>query len=124
MSAGYARTRLQFGKPIGAFQAVKHRCADMAIAAYATVGQVHLAALYVDSGHQDAAFHASAAYVLAAKGASRSTEDNVQNHGGIGFTWEHDAHLYLKRVIVLENLFGPLRTAYASILATARHEFR
>jgi alkylation response protein AidB-like acyl-CoA dehydrogenase len=124
MSAAYARTRVQFGRPVGAFQAVKHRCADMAVAAYATVGQLHQAALYVGSAHPDAAFHAAAAYVLAVRGASRSAADNIQNHGAIGFTWEHDAHLYVKRVVVLENFFGPLRSAYAAVMAPPRHEFR
>jgi len=124
MSAAYARTRVQFGRPIGAFQAVKHRCADMAVAAYATVGQLHQAALYVEGAHPDAAFHAAAAYVLAARGASRSAADNIQNHGGIGFTWEHDAHLYVRRVVVLENLFGPLRASYPALMAPPRHDFR
>jgi len=124
MSAEYAKVRHQFGKPIGSFQAVKHRCADMAIAAIATVGEVFQAGLYVDADHPDAAFHAASAYVLAAKGAYRSAADNIQNHGGIGFTWEHPAHLYLKRAVVLENLFGPLRASYGAVLAPARHEFR
>jgi alkylation response protein AidB-like acyl-CoA dehydrogenase len=124
MSTAYAQVREQFGRPIGSFQAVKHRCADMAIAATATVGQVFQAALYVESGHPDAAMHAAAAYVLAARGAYRSAADNIQNHGGIGFTWEHPAHLYLKRTIVLENLFGPLRASLVPVLEPARHEFR
>jgi len=123
MSVAYARSRTQFGRPIGAFQAVKHRCAEMAVAGYATVGQVHQAALYVDAGRPDAAFHAAAAFVLAARGAYRSAADNIQNHGGIGFTWEHDAHLYLKRASVLANVFGPLRDAHRPIMAPARHEF-
>jgi alkylation response protein AidB-like acyl-CoA dehydrogenase len=124
MSTEYAKVRHQFGTPIGAFQAVKHRCADMAIAAVSTVGQVFQAALHVQAGHPDAAFHAASAYVLAARGAYRSAADNIQNHGGIGFTWEHPAHLYLKRVIVLENAFGPLRTSYDAVLEPVRHEFR
>lgn len=123
-SAEYARTRVQFGRPIGAFQAVKHRCADMAIAAASTVGQIYQAALYVDAGHPDAAFHAAAAYVLAARAANRCAADNVQNHGAIGFTWEHDAHLYVKRALVLENMLGPLADSFTDILAPARHEFR
>jgi hypothetical protein len=123
MSVAYARGRTQFGRPIGAFQAVKHRCADMAVAGYATVGQVHQAALYVDAGRPDAAFHAAAAFVVAARGAYRSAADNIQNHGGIGFTWEHDAHLYLKRAAVLANVFGPLRDAHRPIMAPTRHEF-
>jgi alkylation response protein AidB-like acyl-CoA dehydrogenase len=124
MSADYAKVRHQFGRPIGSFQAVKHRCADMAIAAVATVGQLFQAGLYVQAGHPDAAFHAASAYVLAARGAYRSAADNVQNHGGIGFTWEHPAHLYLKRAVVLENVFGPLRASLGAVLAPARHEFR
>jgi alkylation response protein AidB-like acyl-CoA dehydrogenase len=124
MSTEYAKVRHQFGKPIGSFQAVKHRCADMAIAAIATVGEVFQAGLYVEAGHPDAAFHAASAYVLAARGAYRSAADNIQNHGGIGFTWEHPAHLYLKRAIVLENLVGPLRASLDAVLAPARHEFR
>jgi alkylation response protein AidB-like acyl-CoA dehydrogenase len=124
MSAEYAKVRHQFGRPIGTFQAVKHRCADMAIAAVATVGQVFQAALYVQAGHPDHAFHAASAYVLAARGAYRSAADNIQNHGGIGFTWEHPAHLYLKRAVVLENAFGPLRASFDAVLAPERHEFR
>ncbi|WP_182377705.1 acyl-CoA dehydrogenase family protein [Nocardioides sp. WS12] len=123
MSAAYAQTRTQFGKAIGSFQAVKHRCADMAIASYATVGQVFQAALLVEAGAPDAAFHASSAYVLAVNGARTSAADNIQNHGGIGYTWEHDAHLYLKRAFLLERLLGPQRNSYRAILAPERHEF-
>jgi alkylation response protein AidB-like acyl-CoA dehydrogenase len=123
MSVAYAQARTQFGHPIGSFQAVKHRCADMAVAAYAAVGQVHQAALYVDARRPDAAFQAASAYLVASRGAVRSTADNIQNHGGIGFTWEHDAHLYLKRAAVLASLFGPLRAAHHAVMAPARHEF-
>jgi alkylation response protein AidB-like acyl-CoA dehydrogenase len=123
MSAAYARTRVQFDKPIGSFQAVKHRCADMAIAAYATVGQLFQAALLVEAEAPDAAFHAASAYVLATSGAKKSTADNIQNHGGIGFTWEQDSHLYLKRAFLLEHLLGPMRDTYRVVLAPARHEF-
>jgi alkylation response protein AidB-like acyl-CoA dehydrogenase len=123
MSASYAQTRVQFDKPIGTFQAVKHRCADMAIAAYSTVGEVFQAALLIDAGAPDGPFHAATAYVLATNGAKVSTADNIQNHGGIGFTWEQDAHLFLKRAFLLEHLLGPLRRTYEAVLAPARHEF-
>ena len=123
MSAAYARTRVQFGKPIGSYQAVKHRCADMAVAAYACASQLFQAALVVEARTNDADFHAANAYVLAAEYAKRSTADNIQNHGGIGFTWEHDAHLYLKRAFLLENLLGPLATSYAAVLAPRVHAF-
>jgi alkylation response protein AidB-like acyl-CoA dehydrogenase len=123
MSASYAQTRVQFGKPIGAFQAVKHRCADMAIAAYATIGELFQAALLVEAGTEDAAFHAANAYVLATNGAKVSTADNIQNHGGIGFTWEQDSHLFLKRALLLEHILGEQRKVYDTILAPKRHEF-
>jgi alkylation response protein AidB-like acyl-CoA dehydrogenase len=123
MSAAYAQTRTQFGKPIGAFQAVKHRCADMAVAAYATIGEVFQAALLVEAGTEDATFHAATAYVLATHGAKVSTADNIQNHGGMGFTWEQDSHLFLKRALLLEHILGEQRKAYDAILAPRRHEF-
>jgi alkylation response protein AidB-like acyl-CoA dehydrogenase len=123
MSASYAQTRVQFDKPIGTFQAVKHRCADMAIAAYSTVGEVFQAALLIDAGAADGPFHAATAYVLATNGAKVSTADNIQNHGGIGFTWEQDAHLFLKRAFLLEHLLGPQRRTYEVVLEPARHEF-
>ena len=123
MSAAYAQTRTQFGKPIGTFQAVKHRCADMAIATYATTGEIFQAALLIDAGADNAAFHAATAYVLATNGAKTSTADNIQNHGAIGFTWEQDAHLFLKRAFLLEHMLGGQRSAYETILAPERHEF-
>lgn len=123
MSAAYARTRVQFGKPIGSFQAVKHRCADMAIAAYSIIGEVFQAALLVEAGTPDAAFHAATAYVLATRGAKASTADNIQNHGGIGFTWEQDSHLFLKRALLLEHLLGSQREAYRTILDPLDHDF-
>lgn len=124
MSASYAIQRVQFDRPIGSFQAVKHRCADMAIAAYAALAQVLFAAHAADDGHPDAGFHAAAAHLLAVSGARRSTADNIQNHGAIGFTMEHDAHLYLRRALTLEHLLGPTHRTAAVVLAPARHEFR
>ncbi|MFE6820924.1 acyl-CoA dehydrogenase family protein [Streptomyces sp. NPDC057690] len=123
MSAEYARTRVQFGKPIGAFQAVKHRCADMAVAAYMTRAQLFQAALLVEAASGDADFHAACAYLLAVQGAKKSTADNIQNHGGIGYTWEHDAHLYLKRAVLLEHVLETSRATHRAVLAPARHEF-
>lgn len=123
MSATYAQDREQFGRPIGSFQAVKHRCADMAIGAYATLAQVLLAARYLDINHPEAAFHAASACVVAIEVARRSTADNIQNHGAIGFTMEHDAHLFLRRAFVLEHLLGPPRDNYRAVLEPDRHEF-
>ena len=95
MSVEYAARRHQFGRPIGSFQAVKHRCAEMTIRAHVARAQLQVAALMVDDG--DGAFEAAAGHVLAVDAARRNAEDNVQNHGGIGFTDHHPAGQYLKR---------------------------
>lgn len=106
MSTQYAVVREQFGRPIGAFQAVKHRCADMAVRAEAARSQSHYAALVAELGGADAGFQARAAKVVAGDAAIRNGEDNVQNHGAIGFTAENDAHLFLKRAWVYEHVLG------------------
>lgn len=123
MSASYAQTRQQFGVAIGSFQAVKHRCADMAVAAYAVRSQVGYAAVKFDAGDDDAEFQAAAAFDLAARHAQKSTADNIQNHGGIGFTWEQDSHLFLKRAHLLSRLLGVPRDTYETILKPARTDF-
>ena len=124
MSARYAIDRIQFGVPIGTFQAVKHRCADMAIATYAVGSQVAFAARRLDDGCDDAPFQAAAAYLVAITSARRSVADNIQNHGAIGFTLEHDAHLYLRRAHTLEHALGSIRVAQDTVLAPERQEFR
>jgi alkylation response protein AidB-like acyl-CoA dehydrogenase len=124
MSASYAQTREQFGKAIGAFQAVKHRCADMAIAAYAVQSQTFLAAVRIDAGCEDALFQAACAHVLAVNFAKRSTADNIQNHGGNGVTAEYNCHLFVRRTMLLEHALGPIReSSFAPIVEPARHEF-
>ncbi|MEU9457002.1 acyl-CoA dehydrogenase family protein [Streptomyces sp. NPDC048277] len=123
MSASYAQSRTQFGKPIGTFQAVKHRCADMAVAAYAIRAQTFFAAVAAEGGEPDADFQAAGAYVLATRGARQTAADAIQVHGGIGFTWEHDAHLYLKRALLLERLHGDRRGHLRAVLAPTAHEF-
>jgi hypothetical protein len=123
MSASYAISREQFGKPIGSFQAVKHRCADMAIAALAVRAQVFMAAHRYDLRTEDADFHAACALTLATDGATRTTADNIQNHGAIGFTAEHEAHLLVKRVVTLEHALGPRRAVMADVLAPETHAF-
>jgi alkylation response protein AidB-like acyl-CoA dehydrogenase len=124
MSASYAQTREQFGKAIGSFQAVKHRCADMAVGAYAVQSQTFLAAIRLDAQCDDALFQAACAHVLAVNFAKRSTADNIQNHGGIGVTAEQDSHLFLKRALLLEHVLGDRReSSFSAILEPARHEF-
>jgi alkylation response protein AidB-like acyl-CoA dehydrogenase len=111
-SVAYAKDREQFGQPIGAFQAVKHRCADMAVRAEAARTQVHYAALAFERGLPDAEFQVGAAAIVAGRAAIDNAEINVQNHGGIGFTWEHTAHRIVTRTRILTTFGGGL----------ARHE--
>jgi len=103
-SAAYAKVRVQFGVPIGSFQAVKHRCADEAVRAEAATQIVTLAALAVRDGRPDADLLWAAARSVTADHAMRNAADNIQNLGGIGYTAEHDAHLFLKRAQVLADL--------------------
>jgi alkylation response protein AidB-like acyl-CoA dehydrogenase len=105
-STAYAKYREQYGKPIGAFQAVKHRCADMALRAERAWAQTMVAALRIRGQGATATFEALAAKSVAADAAIVNARDNIQNHGGIGFTAEHSAHLLLKRGHVLEYAFG------------------
>jgi alkylation response protein AidB-like acyl-CoA dehydrogenase len=110
MAVDYAQVRMQFGQPIGAFQAVKHRCANMAIGAEALRAQLVLAAIAERDGWPDAAFQVDACRLLAARCALANAGANIQMHGGIGFTAECDAHLFLLRAHLLEHLGGPVRT--------------
>jgi alkylation response protein AidB-like acyl-CoA dehydrogenase len=115
MSVEYGKVRHQFGKPIGSFQAIKHRCADMAVRAEVARSAVTYAAIAVRDGESDAEFQVHVAKTLATGAALSNTTDNVQNHGGMGYTWESDAHLYLKRARILEHTFGS-RTAHLDAL--------
>ncbi|HSS11815.1 MAG TPA: acyl-CoA dehydrogenase, partial [Acidimicrobiales bacterium] len=103
----YAAAREQFGRPIGQFQGVKHRCADMLVAAEQAAGVAWDAVAALDQGTSDeAALAAAVAGVVAPDAFFRCAKDCIQVHGGIGFTWEHDAHLYLKRATALRQLLG------------------
>jgi alkylation response protein AidB-like acyl-CoA dehydrogenase len=117
MSAQYAKDREQFGKPIGSFQAVKHRCADMAVRAEVVLDLTIYAALLFDAGAPEAPRHVAAAKALAGEYAIANAFDNVQNHGGIGVTWEHDAHLFVKRAHVAASTFGTRTDQLAAVLA-------
>lgn len=115
-STEYAKDREQFGRPVGSFQAVKHRCADMAVRADAAEQLTHLAALAVAGGHADAGFQAEAARVVAGDAAVDNAETNVQNHGGIGFTWEHTAHRYVTRARIWSQQAGNRQSHLRSFL--------
>ena len=107
LSTEYAKTRLQFGRPIGSFQAIKHKCADMLVetefarsAAYNAV----FAAADKDEAQLQSAAHIARSYCSEA--FFRAAADNIQIHGGMGFTWEASAHLYFKRARASSMMFG------------------
>jgi hypothetical protein len=106
LSVDYGKVREQFGRPIGAFQAIKHRCADMAVRAEVARSAVTYAAVAIEEDVADAQLAVHGAKSLATDAAIMNSTDNIQNHGGIGYTWEADAHLYLKRARLLEHVLG------------------
>ncbi len=116
ISAEHARTRFQFDKPIGVNQAVKHPCADMAIRCEAAWSQVLFAALAHDEGRADAEFHAISAHVVAADAAERNAAATVQVLGGMGFTAEHNANLYVKRAHVISHVCGGPRALLSRLI--------
>jgi alkylation response protein AidB-like acyl-CoA dehydrogenase len=111
MGVAYAVTREQFGRPIGSFQAVKHHCANMAIAARCARDQTAFAAVAVDQGREDAAFQVESALFVAGSAALESAGKNIQIHGGLGFSDEADPHLLIKRAQLLLAVAGGLEAA-------------
>jgi alkylation response protein AidB-like acyl-CoA dehydrogenase len=106
MTSGYARIRVAFGQPIGAFQAVKHRLADMEKSWELGSAALRDAARAGDAERGRFSVAASVARVLLATAYAEAAVDTVQLHGGIGFTWEHDAHLYYKNGLSNKVLLG------------------
>ncbi len=105
----YAKIRETFGRKIGAYQAVRHPCADMALRAEAARCQLWYAAAALQEGRADAPLHLDAAKHLCNQAALLNADTNIQLHGGIGVTDEHDAHLILKQALLLGKLFGAKR---------------
>jgi len=107
MSTEYARTRLQFGRPIGSYQAIKHRCADMLVEVEFARSAAYVAA-FAAASDDEAAFQeaASVAKSYCSEAFFKAAGDTIQIHGGMGFTWEHPAHLYFKRAKASSILFG------------------
>jgi 3-oxochol-4-en-24-oyl-CoA dehydrogenase len=103
-AAAYAKVRVQFGRPIAMFQAVKHHCANMLVAAELATAAVWDAARSSEEGGDQLSYAAAMAAALALAAGDECAQLNIQVHGGIGFTWEHDAHLYLRRATALEAL--------------------
>jgi alkylation response protein AidB-like acyl-CoA dehydrogenase len=97
MAVQYAKDRVQFDQPIGSFQAIKHRCADMVVDVEGMRSATWYAAWAIAARDPDASAAASTAKVWASDAARRVMASGLQVHGGIGFTWEHDLHLYMKR---------------------------
>jgi len=97
MAVQYAKDRIQFDQPIGSFQAIKHRCADMVVDVEGMRSSTWYAAWALSAGEEDASIAASTAKVWGSEAAKRVMASGLQVHGGIGFTWEHDLHLYMKR---------------------------
>jgi alkylation response protein AidB-like acyl-CoA dehydrogenase len=106
MSLDYAKTRVQFGRPIGSFQAIKHKLADMFVEVESARSASYYAAWI--AAHDEAALPAAAALAKAycSDAYFRVAAECIQIHGGVGFTWEHDAHLFFKRAKSSETLFG------------------
>jgi alkylation response protein AidB-like acyl-CoA dehydrogenase len=106
MAVDYAKDRVQFGRPIGSFQAVKHRCADMLVDVEGMRSTAYWAAWCIGAQHEDASIAASTAKVWCSDASKRVMSSALQVHGGIGFTWEHDLHLFLKRAQLEQVSFG------------------
>jgi alkylation response protein AidB-like acyl-CoA dehydrogenase len=108
MAVDYAKTRRQFDQPIGAFQAIKHACADMAVRTEAARAQTFYAALSLEAGEAEAPAEVAAARLIARRAAIENAKANIQIHGAMGFTQETEAHLFLKRAHLMAALNGSL----------------
>jgi len=102
----YAKVRVQFGKPIGSFQAVQHKLANMRLALERAWSAVYYAAMTVDADDPDRHRAAHVAKAAAGDAAKLCAKDGIQIHGGIGYTWEHDLHLYIRRAYASEFFLG------------------
>jgi alkylation response protein AidB-like acyl-CoA dehydrogenase len=106
MSVEYAKTRIQFGRPIGSFQAIKHKCADMLLEVESAKSAAYYAEWAAAEGSDELPVVASLAKAYCSEAYFHAAAENIQIHGGIGFTWEHDAHLYFKRAKSSELVLG------------------
>jgi alkylation response protein AidB-like acyl-CoA dehydrogenase len=106
MSVEYAKVRVQFGRPIGSFQAVQHKCANMMIDVEGAKSAAYYAAWAVSNGVPEAPVAAAVAKAAASDAFRRVSAEGIQVHGGIGFTWDHDLHLYFKRAKSSEFMLG------------------
>lgn len=107
MAVAYAREREQFGRPIGSFQAIKHKLADVLILVEQARTMVRCAASWPENDPKGFLYHAAMAKAHADRAFRHATAEAIQTHGGIGFTWEHPAHLYYKRAAINAQLVWP-----------------
>lgn len=106
MTVAYAKDREQFGRPIGSFQALKHRCADMLVDVEGMRSTVYWAAWCIGADDDERSVAASTAKIWSSDASRRVMASALQVHGGIGFTWEHDLHFFLKRAQLDQRTFG------------------
>jgi alkylation response protein AidB-like acyl-CoA dehydrogenase len=106
MAVEYAKVRVQFGRPIGSFQAIKHKCADMLLEVESAKSAAYYGMWSASEMNDELPSVASLAKAYCTEAYFHATAENIQIHGGIGFTWEHPAHLYFKRAKSSELLFG------------------
>ncbi len=106
MSVQYAKDRVQFGRPIGSFQAIKHKCADMLLEVESGKSAAYYAAWAAAEDNEELPVVAALAKAYVSDAYFHCAAENIQIHGGIGFTWEHDAHLYFKRATSSEIFLG------------------
>lgn len=118
LAVDYAKVREQFGQVIGSFQSIKHYCADMAVRVEAAYAQVFFAGLSQAHGQPDAAYQIAAARLISAEAALTNARCGIQIHGGIGFTAECSAHIFLKRAHLLGRLDGGQRWMRETLLET------
>jgi alkylation response protein AidB-like acyl-CoA dehydrogenase len=119
MASEYAKIREQFGRPIGSFQAIKHHCANMLVATELATAASWDAARAAGAGSQtdneQIELTSAVAATIALPAFDRCASLNIQVHGGIGYTWEHDAHIYLRRAAALLAVFGPVEQAQEQV---------
>jgi alkylation response protein AidB-like acyl-CoA dehydrogenase len=120
MAVEYAKERVQFGRPIGSFQAVKHRCADMLVDVEGMRSTVYWAAWCLAADDREASVAASTAKIWCGDASKRVMASALQVHGGIGFTWEHDLHFYMKRAQLDQLAFGDASAHRARLTSLLR----
>ena len=120
LAVEHAKDRVQFGRPIGSFQAVKHRCADMLVDVEGMRSTVYWAAWCIGAGDPEAHVAASTAKTWCSDASKRVMSSALQVHGGIGFTWEHDLHFFMKRAQLDQLAFGDAAFHRARLTALLR----